>query len=353
MNRLSDERREEIVFRLLQGETVLSIRGQLLKIVIPDPRIRLLANNIFTSTLHKQRFNKDWISDKEIVGLLVKNNLCTPDIDRNLVEIQKSIDDIKVEAYKSIMSPDHEKIRKRLNIVRSKYQEMLNTRHMFDYLTVRGYAEMIKRQFILCHTVYDYNTNKRLWDNMADLDVNILDSIAMESNKLTISAEDLREIARTEPWKGHWAVSGGKPFPISSTSLSEEQKTVVLFSYMYENVLKHPECPPDSVIEDDDLFDGWMIIQRREREKEQMSKQIEKKVGQAAQGAGEVFLPAQTPEQAKAIFDLNDVSGQITIKQRERQIAKQGKVEDSKLLDRRLEMQQESNALFMKTVKGK
>jgi hypothetical protein len=304
--------------------------------------------------LHKHRFNKEWVSDKDILHILVKNNLCTPDIDKNIVEIQKAIDDLKVESYKSIMSPDHEKVRKRLNVVRNKYHQMVNTRHMFDYLTVRGYAEMVKRQLILCHTVYDFDSGKRLWEDMKDLDITMLERIATESIKLTLSIEDLREIARTEPWKAHWAVSAGKPFDVSSIEMSEEQKTIILFSYMYENVLKHPECPPDSIIDDDDLFDGWMLIQKRDREKAQMTNQIEKKVGAVGSSdAGEVFFPAKTNEQAKAIFGMNDMGGQITIKKRAQQIARQGEVEDSKLLDNRLALQQESNSLFMKTVKGK
>ena len=50
---------------------------------------------------------------------------------------------------------------------------------------------------------------------------------------------------------------------------------MVSFSRMYDGAYGSPECPPDKVIEDDDMFDGWLIDQRRTREKEQSVKRAE------------------------------------------------------------------------------
>ena len=37
------------------------------------------------------------------------------------------------------------------------------------------------------------------------------------------------------------------------------------------------DCPTDDVIKDDDLLDGWFVIQAKKREKDRLEKEFEEK----------------------------------------------------------------------------
>ena len=97
------------------------------------------------------------------------------------------------------------------------------------------------------------------------------------------------------------------------------------------------ECPSDEVFEDDDMFDGWMIDQRRTREKEQKQKELDttKNIPDSAQ---EVFVFAPTREDADKIYDLNDATARMKIKQRTEMIEQLGSVEAKDLPDTQMEL---------------
>lgn len=351
MNRLSNEQREEIIYRLLYGEEILQIRGKLYKLINPTPKIRVLSNRIYNQTINQNRFGY-WLKDVDCLNILVRNGLCTADIDHNLVEISKYIDDLKVDLYAAMFkSGELEQIRKNLKAVRSKQSSMLTIRHMLDYLTLKGYAEMVKRQFLICSTFYDYETDQRVWEDMDNIDSDMMDLIIAESVEHVIKIEDLREIARTDPWKGIWNVSCGKPFDIPIAHMNEDQRVIVLFSCMYDNAAKHPECPPDDVIDDDDLFDGWILTERRKREKEQMTRQVNDRLGASHESADEVFIVAQNAQDIRRIHSMNDVQATVVKKQRERQLQAAGQLVDAQFIDRKLEMQQEINQKFIDQVR--
>jgi hypothetical protein len=86
---------------------------------------------------------------------------------------------------------------------------------------------------------------------------------------------------------------------------------------MYDSAYQHPECPPDTVFEDDDMFDGWMIKQRRENEKNKNKNRTEKMLeGRKLDKAGEVFIMANSQEEAEQIYGLNDNNARHIIKER-------------------------------------
>ena len=118
---------------------------------------------------------------------------------------------------------------------------------------------------------------------------------------------------------------------------TDDQKMLITFAKMYDNAYQSMECPSDEVFEDDDMFDGWMIDQRRTREKEQKQKELDstKNIPDSAQ---EVFIFAPTREDAAKVYDLNDTAGRMKIKQRNDMIEKLGSVEAKDLPDTKMEL---------------
>lgn len=353
------KQREKIVHRLLYGEYLFTIRGIQYKLVQPSPKIKVMADLYYDETIRKNRFGT-WLKDRDCIAILVKNGLCSPNIDENIKKISERIDDLKVELYENLFKQTlFEKTQKTLNMVKAKHEEMIRIRHMLDHLTLNGYAEMVRRQFIICKTLYYAEKNMLVWDDIDNIDYDIMELVIHESIKNVVGVTELREIARTDPWKSLWNVSKGNPFSVPIGELTDEQKTVILFSQMYDNIAKHPECPPDDIIENDDLLDGWMIRERRKKEKDQMSKQIDERIGHRHGESDELYIVAQGDTKEKRLADinrinsLNTVEGKIIKAQRKQQLNKMGKVIDAQFVDRKLQIQQASNEQFINTVKGK
>ena len=66
------------------------------------------------------------------------------------------------------------------------------------------------------------------------------------------------------------------------------------------------EAPSEEVINDDDMLDGWFIVQNRKREKDKKEKDVDSTLGANA-GKDEVFVMArpEDKERLKSIKDMN------------------------------------------------
>lgn len=358
MNILDDESRNEIVYRLLYGEQIVEIDSELFKIVNPSPKIKVLAGRLYQQTIRENRFGP-WMKDRDCLRVLVQQGLCSPQIDSNMKEMDKNIDTLKVDLYELMLREDQlKKTRKILGMTKKKREELLNIRHMLDYTTLAGYAEMVRRQFLMFSTLYYYESGEKVFESWETVEMGLLERALGRAVEQIVPSDSLREVARTEPWRSYWSSSQKEPFRgISAGMLSDEQRAVVLYTQMYDSVSQHPECPPDDVIDDDDMFDGWLIKERRKREKGQMDKQMNDRLGHRHSSADEVFVVAQgeskdtKTKDAARINEMNSTHSKILKAQREKQLKHKGTMVDAEFQDRRLQIQQESNEQFMQNVK--
>ena len=121
---------------------------------------------------------------------------------------------------------------------------------------------------------------------------------------------------------------------------------------MYDNIYEHPKCPPESIIEDDDVLDGWMLKERKIREKEKEEELVDARFSNLKE-ADEVFLPARTKTDVEKINNLNDTRGKMVKQQRNSVIQSKGKAVDADFQDRQVALQAKSNEKFIEAVKGK
>lgn len=346
---------EEIIYRIISGEQTITLNNITYKVKTPGNKLRLEAENIYRETIRKNRFDNYWLSDSGCLRLLVTNGFCSADVDSNIKNMEKIIEDLKVGLFTSLFIPDiHKDKRKQLDLTKQKYSELLNIRHSLDHLTLKGYASMIKSQYLIFNTLYDENYN-RIWNFIEDINVFLLERVSGKILENTISVTKLRELSRTEPWRGYWNIKKTDIFDGSVFDLTDEQRSLILYSKMYDSAYEHPECPTDEVIKDDDLFDGWMISQHRKAEKDKMTSQLDKHLGKSGSkmaNADEMFLVAKSEEDRKRIESMNDTAGSIIKAQRRATIKKRGKAVDSQFQDRRITMQQQANQQFINKVKG-
>jgi hypothetical protein len=84
-----------------------------------------------------------------------------------------------------------------------------------------------------------------------------------------------------------------------------------------------------------------MIYESRKREKEQKKKRIDEL---ADKKGDELFIMADNMDEAKEIFDVNDQGENMMLKQRIRQIRRQGKVKEADLIDVKMDLNRQAAA---------
>lgn len=333
--------------RILSGFYLFIYNGKKYKLVYPDIAIKYSADLYAQQECEYNRFN-DWINDDNIIDTLVTMGLWSYNGDDNLKNLEKQIEDTKVELYKSFLNPTKLKsLRRTLLNITSSYNKQFSIRHSLDQFTAYGYSQQIKNQYLLIHSLYDENNNL-VFKSQDDVDYDLLTRLSDFISSDSIDIKTYRMIARSDQWRNYWSANKDYLFDKATVNWTDEQKTLVVLTKMYDGAYEHPECPPDKVIEDDDLFDGWMIHQRRENEKNRNKNRTEKMLeGKKLDKAGEVFIMANSQEEAQNIYDLNDNTSRHIIRERNAVIqTNSDMIDNTKLPDVQRTLIQQSNEIF-------
>ena len=267
-------------------------------------------------------------------------------------EIEKSIEGQKVQLYQAATQKiGQPKIVKQIRKQLLRTKDLLNKLHEVKYslhsFTLESFAQSAKQQYILEQTIYD---NDKLLDYVS---YRLMEQAKIKMCDFIISSVEFRELARTDPWRSYWGIVDN-PFSSNIVDLDYDKRTLLTYSKMYDNIYENPECPSEIVINDDDMLDGWMILQKKGRDEKKQEKTTDSMVGGLSakyQNSNEIFLPAQQKEQIAEINKLNSVKGNMVKKQRQKLLDTQGQVGVGKLPDEMLDQQLQANQEFKNHVK--
>jgi hypothetical protein len=316
---------ESLTHKLMSGQKKIVVSGKVYTILPPSLDILLEADLEYSRTIESGLFD-GLMFQKDLIGFLVSRKLWEPDGDSRLEQLDKEIDNQKYSLYmnfKTFNLQAQKKDREKLVKLKAKQLERLTIRHGFDHLTLEGHAASIREEYIISRSIKEVPVRR--------LHFSLLSDILVEINKNSISLDKLRLVARVDPWRLHWSIYGHEIF--TNYPLTDEQKTVASFSQLYDNIHKHPECPDDSVIADDDMLDGWLVYCRKENQKN--SKDKPRQISSKIEEHKEVFMRAKNKEEAQAIYNQNDEEARAIVKSRQ---SVAGVVKESQLPDRQLEL---------------
>ena len=138
-------------------------------------------------------------------------------------------------------------------------------------------------------------------------------------NKVYNNIEDIphdnyRKKARSSEWLNYWSSKDNNFFGNAVSKLNKEQINIWNTSRMYDAVLSHPNCPVDEVLNDSDLFDGWMINNSNKNQSEIAKKEIDDNLDRAGVKGGNVFVIAKDAEDVKKIHNMNSNANKMVVK---------------------------------------
>lgn len=312
--------RELYVSRIIAGRTPLTINNIKLIFGQPTREQRAYANEIYREALRDAEM-QGVMSQDDVMGMLYTENLWTEHDNEQLELLTTTLEDMKVELYNSWnQSNKRLSIRTHLKKGTVERDRLEIKKHAFDHLSCEGIAISAKYRFLMGSSLY-YVTGQPYWPDVSRwlTPDPFIDKATEILAKERLTESKFRELAFNEPWRSYWGgrqIAGRGILDVAAVDMTDDQRVLVLWSTIYDNIKESPNCPPDSVFSDDDMLDGWMIIQRRKRESDLDKNTMQENVNQKVMNSDEVFFMAETVEDARKIEKMNDPVAKMIKNQR-------------------------------------
>lgn len=330
-----------MVERLISGTTFFRSEGKIYKLVRPTAEIRTLACFLADEAADELNFSQ-LVTDEKLAEVLDRRGIWTYQNDADLKVSQEAIEDMQIAVYKNFFNTKSKKAAKnRLAGIRKVIEEALSRRATFFHSTLESYHSFIRDRFVAAMSLYDINNNK-VYDaaTIFSQSSHMLDKAYSGYMSQYMISPHIREFARQGIWKSYWDSSGGvNVFGGSPADMTVFQRHLILYSKMYDNARQGMETPPDEVFEDDDAFDGWMAVQRKENEKKRAQKNADAITGQKGD---EIFM-VSSQEDSDKIYNLNDHSNKMKIKNRLKEVKSKGgeEIREDQLTDVKMKLRKE------------
>lgn len=322
-----------LIYRISLGKLIFEYQNQKYCFIHASPELKYEAELIYNSVIEENLFDP-WIRKESIPMFLKKMDIWEEEDDKLLKQTEKKLENTKVLLYQNRLNKSKiTNIKKDIENLKNNINKLFATKHSFDYITLEEYANGKKNEFLYVNSIRYLNTNKLVFNkNLNKVYYNHFIEITNEIMNYFITVEQYKKIARSEIWKTMWNGNKYNVFHRSAFELTDEQKSLLNISAMYDRIYEHPEAPEENIIEDDDMLEGWMIYQKRKSEesnKENKTQDILTKHGNAK----EVYVVGDR-EDLDSIHSLNSTQSAQILNQRKQQIltSKEG-VDEVNLLD--------------------
>lgn len=332
--------RESYVNRIMAG--LIKIQPGIF-IAGTSPDTKMAADEIYDDAFDAA-YSAGNLLDDELEILLFEKRIWTDAQESELRGCEKDLENMKVGVLsKQLQYKELEVTKKAIAKVKDKIHELLNRRHSLDFLSCRGFANIERSKFLIASSIVD-SQGRPMCQNFWEADSEFLNSVMHTYLDTKLTETQIREIARTEPWRSIWAIGKerdifGKPI----TYYNEEQRALCLWSTFYDNIYSHPERPGDNIIEDDDFLDGWLISQNKKNK----AAETEKKSG-VGNKKGDVFIPVDSMQAAEEISNMNNPVAASIKKKRLDHIKNKGRTNEAHLPDVKKDLQMKWNELQMR-----
>jgi hypothetical protein len=342
---------EQNLARILAGEFILDLDNDIIIINNASRAERYRAQTVY-ETMYKNAVTSGFFTDDSLKGFLDAHGFWTTKDQNTLDDLYKDMEKLKVGLYESLGDANLSvQIRQNLATLKSKIVEFLNRKHAYDHLGCAGYANLCRNRYLFAKCVASANHDPVHVEDVACT----IDKILEKVFACKLNESQLRTIALSDSWQTIWNASDHSAqdiFGVVAADLTDEQKSLVSLSKFYDSIKEHPDCPPDAIIRDDDILDGWIILQRRKRDKESLNDKIEKQIQNSkSRNADTIFIPVDSnqvlnrethnqtkEERIKKVASLNDPLSQAQKRARMQKIRQEGIVDEMDMPDTKREL---------------
>lgn len=277
------ELREQIINRICSGRIQLDIG----LFTLPSMKTKFEADYEYELS-YNEALKDGLMSDDDKIIELYHRGIWSDVLEEELKRLKKGLDNLKYQLYDNRMRPNRlQDIRQQLKQDRERILELENLKGSFDSISASGHAAAVKIEYIISKTVRPFKD-----DCMEDYLLNYY--------KIYTPERLLRYVARHEPWRTMYLSLKTRAITVKPSRWGIDQRGLILWSKMYDNINNYEQKPENRVIEDDDMLDGWMIHVNKEKKKDSKDRG-----GPIKEGFNETFIFIDEEDDGKAVAELN------------------------------------------------
>lgn len=292
--------------RIMSGYLIFFYQGDRYELRYPTNKLKYEANLIYNGIINDEKYT-DWIREENLTRVLIMLGLWDNKTEKDITQLEKQTENLKVDIYNNFLNKDiREKSRNHLRSTENQLNRILNIKSDFAGNTLEGYAASIKNEFIVCNTLYKNNKLVFSLDDVKDnTSYQYFNNLVNEINQYIIPIKTYKFLARSSTWRSYWNCNKDNIFNAQVIDWTDEQRSLVNITKMYDNVYEHPECPDDKLIEDDDALEGWFVVQKRKAAKIKTQNNLDNS-NPNLKKAQEIFLISSDQESKESILSLNN-----------------------------------------------
>lgn len=328
----------EFFISLIRSGNIIVKKDDLKLIIKPIT----IEQNVEACEVYNEAYDQAYIdgimSQDEMDEWMVANGLWNNSDEEKIEGIKKDLEKLKIEIYNARNNVKlKDQIRRYIRAGENQLSKCILKKNIYYQNTREGFASAEKIAWCIKHTAF-HNNQLYNFEHIS------LPYVIEEWQGSFLNDSQIRDLARNEPWKSLWIIKDSSKLKLfnnpDNTELTHNQKNIIVWSQMYDNIQESLECPPKDVIDDDDMLDGWFIIQGKKREQEKLKQEMENSTkNDKIKNASEVFMMANSKDDANRIDSMNDVHATNIKKQRNAFISQRGEVAHHNLPDERLKIQ--------------
>jgi hypothetical protein len=330
---MKQHERDYFVSTIRTGKYRIEVFGKTLEILSPTIDDEYYINKAFIDGFNSA-VNDGFKTNDEMVEWMIERDLWSHHEEKDLENIVEKIKENKIAIYHA---KNNKKLKDSTRItirnLELQLQKLNDKKTIYYNNTCEGIATVEKISEHLKRCSYS-NGEKYDFDELP------VDFISNKYYSMFLSESKIRELARTEPWRTLWQLNSSETFKLFSNNgreLSHDQKNLLVWSTMYDNVQESMDCPTEDVINDDDMLDGWFLIQTKKRKEEKSSNELDNMNPKIA-NSQEVYIMANSQEDRQRIDNLNSREANFIKKQRSDIIKQKGDASQLDFQDEKLKM---------------
>lgn len=332
---MTEQELEIILYRIFFGKCYFKYRKKSYCLRSPTIREKYRSLLIYQKVLNSEKYD-DWLRESGVVNFLIFTECWKKTTPASIKQIEKEIERGKIALYKNRHNATlKSNAQKNLSGLRKRLDRIMSYKYSAQANTIEYYANTIKNQYLIskCLTsnkkpvfLFNYKHKPKIYDALTN-----------KCSEVSPSIDQIKQIARSDIWRQYWGVGKTGVFGKTTQQLTDDQRTLINFTAMYDNIAEHPEAPEDFVLEDDDMLDGWILYQKEKDNKDKLNRDADSRHGNAS----EVFVMAKNQQDLDTIHSMNDDISKNIINQRMKEIKSKKTVSDYDLPDIKNQIEQD------------
>lgn len=310
------------------------------KFIDPSSELILESDFIYREAEEKARVN-GLLTHDEAMDLLRSEGKWNSDMDKKEIQLQQSIKGFKTQINKlKFQKIQRKKVQMALEESENGLRELAKIKNQLESSTIEHFSEVARRRWLMRRSVEIKDPESK---DLIFSEKFIEKCIWIYYDKSVPKMSQVREIARSEPWRMYWTLSKETATPTFgsfATNITEAQYTLVLWSRIYDFAFESENRPENEVVDDDTKFDAW-YEKEIERIEETNKNNQNSKSGNWKDGQ-EVFIPADV-EGARDVYSMNSQHNRQKIKGRQAAINKEGQITEANLPDIKKDLIMQAN----------